>query len=86
MADDVEQNKKLPLKAHLICGWPIFLFFIGGAIGGGLGFAAYYFNISVYKSDLSLKAKITQNLLAGFGAFVAWFFFAMVITGLNSRV
>ena len=86
MADDAELNKKLPLKAHLICGWPIFLIFIGGAIGGVLGVAAYYFNITLYKSDLPLKAKITQSLLAGLGAFVALFVFAMVMTGLQSGV
>lgn len=86
MTDDAGQKNKLPLKAHLICGWPIFLIFIGGAIGGVLGVAAYYFNLSLYRSELSLQAKIAQSLLAGAGAFVAWLVFAMVITGLASGV
>ncbi|WP_312842948.1 hypothetical protein [Stutzerimonas nitrititolerans] len=77
-------EKKLTAKAHILCGWPLILVAIGGAIGGGLGAAAYALNVAIYRSSMSRKAKITQNILSGLGAFVAWLVFASVMTALGS--
>lgn len=74
-----EQPAKLPTKAHLMCGWPLALVAIGGAIGGGLGGAAYAINIAIYKSQLPLPAKIALNLLSGLSAFVLWAVIAALI-------
>jgi hypothetical protein len=30
----VTPKPKLPLKVHLMCGWPLLLVAVGGAIGG----------------------------------------------------
>lgn len=76
-----KSSEKLSPKAHIMCGWPFLLVLIGGAIGGLLGAAAYSLNVAIYKSDMSRKAKIFQNALTGFGAFVAWFVSASVISG-----
>jgi uncharacterized membrane-anchored protein len=81
-----DMKEKMPIKGHLMCGWPIILVLIGGAIGGVMGFAAYSLNVAIYKSSMSRTAKITQNLLAGLGAFVVWFVCAIVFTGLGSGV
>ncbi len=45
---------------------------MGGAIGGGLGGAAYAINLSIYKSKMHLVAKIMLNLLVGRAAFGIW--------------
>jgi hypothetical protein len=67
-----QQSAKLPITAHLLCGWPLALVALGGAIGGGLGGAAYAINLAVYKSRAPLPAKILLNILAGVGAIVIW--------------
>jgi hypothetical protein len=36
--------------AHLACGWPLVMVAFGGAIGGGLGGAAYCVNLWIFKS------------------------------------
>ncbi len=50
-----KQQPKLPASAHVLCGWPLLLVLIGGAIGGGLGGAAYAINIGIYKSSLPAR-------------------------------
>ena len=63
---------KLPASAHFLCGWPLLMVAIGGAIGGGLGGVAYAINLSIYKSKMHLVAKIMLNLLVGMAAFGIW--------------
>ena len=75
LATTTEENGKtgnLPKSAHLACGWPLLLVTIGGAIGGGLGGAAYGVNMAIYKSNLPIPAKIVLNLLTGFVAIGTW--------------
>jgi hypothetical protein len=60
-----EKQPKLSAKVHLMCGWPLALVVIGGAIGGGLGGAAYGINVAIYKSRMPTPAKIALNILAG---------------------
>ena len=64
--------------AHVMCGWPLALVAVGGAIGGGLGGGAYAVNVAIYKSQLPVPAKIALNILSGLSAFVLW----LVIVGL----
>ena len=44
----------------------------GGAIGGGLGGAAYGVNLWIFKSRLPLAAKVALNVFTGCAAFVLW--------------
>lgn len=55
-----------------MCGWPLALVAVGGAIGGGLGGAAYAINLAVYKSEMPIPAKVLLNLAIGGVAVVAW--------------
>ncbi|MCL2310527.1 MAG: hypothetical protein FWC42_09740 [Proteobacteria bacterium] len=71
----------LPWQAHIMCGWPLILVFIGGAIGGGLGGRAYGINIKVYKSGLPAVAKSALNILTGVAAFVVWIIIVRIIRG-----
>jgi hypothetical protein len=64
--------QKLPMIAHILCGWPLILLFIGGAIGGALGGVAYAVNISLYKSNLPGVLKFMLNLLIGMLAIGIW--------------
>ena len=64
--------QKLPMIAHILCGWPLILVFIGGAIGGALGGVAYVVNMSLYKSTLPSVVKIILNLLVGMLAIGIW--------------
>jgi hypothetical protein len=70
---------KLPIGAHLMCGWPLLLVGIGGAIGGGLGGAAYAINVAIYKSKQPLVAKVILNLVTGFAAIGIWVLTAAAI-------
>lgn len=67
-----DQKAKMPVSAHLICGWPLVLVALGGAIGGGLGGAAYAVNLAVYKSEMPTLAKVLLNILIGGTAIVGW--------------
>ena len=67
-----DQKAKLPVSAHLLCGWPLALVAVGGAIGGGLGGAAYAINLAVYKSEMPTPAKVLLNLAIGGAAVVVW--------------
>ena len=67
-----DQKAKLPISAHLLCGWPLALVAVGGAIGGGLGGAAYAINLAVYKSEMPTPAKVLLNLAIGGAAVVGW--------------
>jgi hypothetical protein len=54
----------------------------GGAIGGGLGGAAYGVNLWIFKSHLPLVAKVALNLFAGAAAFVLW---ALIASAIHSK-
>ena len=71
-AKPAEPEVKLTPLAHLLCGWPLFLVAIGGAVGGGLGGLAYGINVGIYKSKLPLAAKIILNPLVGLAAIAGW--------------
>ncbi len=70
---------KLPVAAHLLCGWPLLLVAIGGAIGGGLGGAAYGINVTIYKSNMPVAAKVLLNILVGCAAIGLWLGIGMAI-------
>jgi hypothetical protein len=74
--EPTEEKPKLPISAHLMCGWPLILVFLGGAIGGGLGGAAYGVNMAIYKSNLPTAAKIALNLITGTAAIILWIMIA----------
>lgn len=69
----------VPKSAHFLCGWPLAMVFFGGAIGGGLGGAAYGVNLIIYKSRLPVSAKVILNLLAGLSALGLWILAAAAI-------
>jgi hypothetical protein len=69
----------MPKSAHLLCGWPLAMVLFGGAIGGGLGGAAYGVNVLIYKSRLPLAAKIVLNLFTGLSALGLWVLVATAI-------
>jgi hypothetical protein len=79
-ATEADPPPKLPVGAHFVCGWPLVLILIGGAIGGGLGGAAYGINIAIYKSNLPLALKFLFNLLVGLTAIGIWLAIAMAIS------
>ena len=70
--DHHEDNHKLTFVEQIVCGWPLLLLFVGGAIGGLCGGAAYGFNTQVFKSNRSDTAKYFKSFLIGIGACVAY--------------
>lgn len=56
---------KYPTKVYLMCGWPLLLVLIGGAIGGALGALAFSMNLKIYNSALSNPVKVILNMMAG---------------------
>lgn len=75
--------QKLPVSAHLLCGWPLFLVFIGGAIGGAFGGLAYGVNIAVYKSRLPFAVKVLLNIVIGLSAIGLWCIAAAAIVSMR---
>lgn len=67
-----EAKAKVPLIAHVMCGWPFLLVAIGGAIGGALGGAAYVANLAIYKSELPVLAKVALIITIGLAAIGMW--------------
>ena len=55
------------------------MLFFGGAIGGGLGGAAYGINLTIYKSRIPTAGKVVLNILTGVFAFVLWIFIAAAV-------
>ena len=78
----IEEAKpaKLTTAAHLMCGWPLVLMFVGGAVGGGLGGAAYGINTAIYKSNFPTAAKIALNAMTGLAAIGIWLAIAITIS------
>ena len=74
-----------PGMAHVLSGWPLLLLlFVGGAIGGCLGGAAYAINMQIYRSNLPVVAKIALNLFTGLCAFLLWLAIGLLIqTAMN---
>jgi hypothetical protein len=71
--DDAPTQEKVPLLAHILCGWPLVLVFIGGAIGGALGGVAYALNVAIYKTNLPTLVKVILNVVIGLGAIGLWY-------------
>lgn len=64
---------------YIICGIPLVLIFIGGAIGGGVGGGAFALNVILWKSDKSELAKIASVMGVTIGAFVLYFVIAILV-------
>lgn len=72
---------QLPVKVHLLAGWPLLLVLFGGAIGVVYAVLAYMLNIKIYQSTLSKLNKVLANLLCGMSALSGWWFSAQLIQG-----
>ena len=72
-------KEKLPTSAHILCGWPLLLVIIGGAIGGALGGLAYVINIAIYKAETPTLAKIVLNIFVGLSAIGIWLSIVMAL-------
>ena len=71
-AVDSKKSEKVPPLIHIACGWPLIMVGFGGAIGGGLGGAAYAINMNIYKSSLAPVLKVILNIASGALAFILW--------------
>jgi len=62
--------KNLKWYEHIAAGWPLILMFVGGAIGGGCGGAAYVINAKIFNSKVATPLKYLFAFLVGVGAVV----------------
>ena len=60
-------------------GIPVLLVFVGGALGGGLGVAAGYYNTRIFRSDRGTGTKYLLTGLTTVAALVAFLVLATVI-------
>lgn len=67
---------------YLAMGWPIALMFVGGAVGGGCGGAAYVVNCYIFKSKLSTPMKYVCSFLVGIGAIILYMVCVMILLSL----
>ena len=80
MSDNQSVKEKVPVGVHVVCGWPLLLVAVGGAIGGGLGGLAYGINMGIYRSGMPVIAKIALNVLVGLAAIAGW---AMIVAAIR---
>lgn len=71
--------KNLKWYEHLAAGWPIILIFVGGAIGGGLGAAAYILNVRIFNKSISSAKKYIFSILIGIASVLACFIVIVTI-------
>ncbi|MBI1249576.1 hypothetical protein GC197_17265 [bacterium] len=72
-------SNQVPVWAHILCGWPLLLVAIGGAIGGGLGGLAYGVSISLFKTSLPMPLKIILPIGIGMLAVGLWVVIAVAL-------
>ena len=75
----VTERPKIPAIIHILCGWPLLLIAVGGAVGGGLGGAAYAINVATYKTQLPLVLKLVLNVMVGCAAIGIWLTAAVAV-------
>lgn len=73
--------KNLKWYEHLAAGWPLFLIFAGGAVGGGCGGAAYVINGKIFNSQLPSSLKYLYSFLVGIGAVALYLIVAIILRG-----
>lgn len=63
---------RLTWKQHIAAGWPLILIFVGGAVGGALGAAAYFINAKIFLSGKTNASKFFMSALTGIGAIAGY--------------
>lgn len=76
---DAAKKEKLPPLVHVVCGWPLILVAVGGAIGGGLGGVAYGLAITFYKRTRSLPQTLAVSVVLGAAAVLGWYLIVRAI-------
>ena len=79
MGEDLKKEE-FPKYMHLICGWPLVLVAVGGAIGGGLGGLAYGMNVSIFNKTRSIPVTVLSSILTGGVAIAVWLAIAVAIS------
>lgn len=75
-----EERRKLTILEQVICAWPMVLIFIGGAIGGACGGAAWVINTRIMGSSMAAPMRYGLVVLTGLIAGALWFVAVMVLT------
>ena len=82
--EEREPTPLLPWYQYLIAALPLGLL-VGGALGGGLGAAAAYSNIFLFRSQLRPIAKHSAVLAVTFGAILIYIIIASLLQGALQR-
>lgn len=90
MAEQKINFGRLKWYEHLACGWPLILVFLGGAVGGGCGGAAYAISGRIFLNDkLSAGKKYGLSVLVGLGAIVLYVIIVAILVtvfpGMNGQ-
>ena len=74
-----------PLKwyQYVWSGLPILMAFGGGAIGGGLGFMAFWINARLFRSE---KGAVTQYALSGIVSVLSFTVFLIAATAISGAL
>ncbi|MDP1737739.1 MAG: hypothetical protein Q8L23_09885 [Caulobacter sp.] len=75
------ERRKLNGFEHFVCAWPLALMFVGGAIGGLCGGAAWAANTKIMSSKIAAPLRYLLVLLTGLAAGAAYFA-AVVLLGM----
>lgn len=73
--------EKLPPLVHVVCGLPLALVVVGGAIGGALGGTAYALALMFYRKTRSLPQTLGVSVVLGAAAAVAWY---LIVSAMRS--
>ena len=71
-------QQQIPVWAYVLCGWPFALVFLGGLIGGIFGGLAFAANMTVFRSNMPMAARIGISQGIGVAAVVLYFVVALL--------
>jgi hypothetical protein len=80
--DQIEVVEPLSAIQLIWSGLPIIMLFIGGAIGGLIGGGAYWINILVFRSEMSVAEKYILTALISAIAVVLFLITSVIFSGI----
>ena len=74
-------RSEIPESIYYLCGWPVFICFIGGGVGSLFGAVAAGASIDAYRQTRSVGIAFVLSLFLGDLALLGWLIFTIGFTG-----
>ena len=84
--EQVEVVDSLPVIQLILSGLPLVMLFIGGAIGGLIGGAAYWLSLIVFRSEMSTAERYILSALISGIAIILFLILSAILPGILYRL